>query len=150
MGVVVGAARIGIERERTNGGVKAAVKVVYKGIRSNSRVVAPGGVIFECISSVRRVFSAFRIAEERERSIGRVVRRRWCCSKAPLCQWRCFDVPSPVLWSPTLKRSVPAPTPVLKLPSVLLQSENQPTAVFPTPVVRLRRAFCPSAVLNPG
>jgi hypothetical protein len=52
-----------------------------------------------------------------------------------------FSTPSPVPWSPTLKRSVPAPTPVLKLPSVLLKSENHPTAVFPTPVVRLKRAF---------
>src|SRR5882724_4315935 len=61
-----------------------------------------------------------------------------------------LSTPSPVDWFPTLKRSVPAPTPVLKLPSVLLHSENQPTAVFATPVVRLKRAFCPSAVLNPG
>ena len=49
-----------------------------------------------------------------------------------------------------LKRSVPAPTPVLKLPSPLLQSENQPTAVLAEPVVRLNRAFCPSAVLKLG
>jgi hypothetical protein len=34
-------------------------------------------------------------------------------------------------------------------PSVSLQSENQPTVVFPTPAVRLNRAFCPSAVLKP-
>jgi hypothetical protein len=39
---------------------------------------------------------------------------------------------------------------VLKLPSALLKSEYQPTAVFPAPAVRLKRAFCPSAVLNPG
>jgi hypothetical protein len=51
---------------------------------------------------------------------------------------------------PVLKRSVPAPTPVLKLPSVLLKSENQPTAVFAEPVVRLKSAWSPSAVLNPG
>jgi hypothetical protein len=49
-----------------------------------------------------------------------------------------------------LERSVPAPTAVLKLPSVLLKSEYQPTAAFPTPVVRFLRAFCPSAVLKPG
>ena len=39
---------------------------------------------------------------------------------------------------------------VLKLPSVLLKSEYQPTAVFAEPVVRLKSAFCPSAVLNLG
>jgi hypothetical protein len=45
---------------------------------------------------------------------------------------------------------VPAPTPVLKLPPVRVLSDNQPTAVFAEPVVRLRREFCPSAVLNPA
>src|SRR5262249_47932056 len=35
-------------------------------------------------------------------------------------------------------------------PAVLLKSENQPTPVFAEPVVRLKSAFCPSAVLNPG
>src|SRR5581483_583558 len=49
-----------------------------------------------------------------------------------------------------LKRRVPAPTAVLKLPSVLLSSENQPTAVFAEPVVRLKRAWSPSAVLKLG
>ena len=33
---------------------------------------------------------------------------------------------------------------------MLLFSENQPMPVFATPVVTLERAFCPSAVLNPG
>src|SRR6266480_5256567 len=61
-----------------------------------------------------------------------------------------FWTPSPVLWSPTLNRSVPAPTAVLKLPSVLLKSEYQPNAAFATPVVMLKRAWSPSAVLNPG
>ena len=59
-------------------------------------------------------------------------------------------VPNAVFWSPVLKRSVPAPVAVLKLPSALLKSENQPTAVFAAPVVRLKRAFCPSAVLKLG
>jgi hypothetical protein len=47
-----------------------------------------------------------------------------------------------------LKRSVPAPTAVLKLPSPLLNSENQPNAEFAEPVVTLARALAPSAVLN--
>ena len=45
--------------------------------------------------------------------------------------------PTAVFWSAVLKRSVPAPTAVLKLVSTVLLSENQPTAVFATPVVRL-------------
>jgi hypothetical protein len=49
-----------------------------------------------------------------------------------------------------LRRSVPAPTAVLKLPSVSLLSENQPTAVFAMPVVMLKRVWSPSAVLNPA
>ena len=58
--------------------------------------------------------------------------------------------PNAVFASAVLKRSVPAPVAVLKLPAVLLLSENQPTAVFADPVVRLKRAFCPSAVVKLG
>jgi len=46
--------------------------------------------------------------------------------------------------------SVPAPTPVLKLAVLAVKSENQPTAVFPAPVVRLLRALVPSAVVKLG
>jgi hypothetical protein len=49
-----------------------------------------------------------------------------------------------------LSKSVPAPTPVLKLASVLLRSESNPTAVLNVPVVRLKRALQPSAVFPPG
>jgi hypothetical protein len=45
--------------------------------------------------------------------------------------------PTAVLESPVFRASVPAPTPVLKLPAALLKSEDQPTAVFAEPVVRL-------------
>jgi hypothetical protein len=71
-------------------------------------------------------------------------------NKSPAVPIAVFDSPSPVFWSPMLKSSDPAPTAVLKLPSVSLNSENQPTAVFEDPVVRLKRAFCPSAVLKLG
>ena len=71
-------------------------------------------------------------------------------SKSAAAPMAVLLTPSLVLWFPTLKRSAPAPVAVLKLPSALPQSENQPTAVFAAPVVRLKRAFCPSAVLNPG
>ena len=40
--------------------------------------------------------------------------------------------------------------PVLKLPMVTENSEHQPTPVFAEPVVRLLRAFVPSALVNPG
>lgn len=58
--------------------------------------------------------------------------------------------PKAVFWSAVLKSSVPAPVAVLKLPCVVLESENQPTAVLAEPVVRLKRAFCPSAVVKFG
>src|SRR6476646_11221722 len=58
--------------------------------------------------------------------------------------------PNAVFASAVLKRSDPAPVAVLKLTVVRLPSENQPPAVFAEPVVRLKSAFCPSAVLNPG
>jgi hypothetical protein len=40
--------------------------------------------------------------------------------------------------------------PVLKLPMVTENSEYQATPVFAEPVVRLLRAFVPSALVNPG
>jgi hypothetical protein len=56
---------------------------------------------------------------------------------------RSAAAPNAVFWSEVLKRSAPAPVAVLKLPSVSLKSENQPTALFAEPVVRLKRAFLP-------
>ncbi len=44
----------------------------------------------------------------------------------------------------------PAPMAVLKLPEVTLRSEYIPTPVLYMPVVRLKRALAPSAVLPPG
>jgi hypothetical protein len=38
----------------------------------------------------------------------------------------------------------------IEVPILLLLIENQPIAVLFVPLVRLRRAFCPSAVLPPG
>jgi len=58
--------------------------------------------------------------------------------------------PVAVFSSAVLARSVPTPIPVLRLPVVLLSSEDKPTAVLYIPLVRLRRAFWPSAVLPPG
>jgi len=43
--------------------------------------------------------------------------------------------PKAVLLSAVLKRRVPAPVAVLKLPAASLKSEYQPTAVFAEPVV---------------
>jgi hypothetical protein len=45
--------------------------------------------------------------------------------------------PNAVFSSTALKRSAPAPVAVLKLPVAVLKSDNQPTAVFAEPVVRL-------------
>jgi hypothetical protein len=39
---------------------------------------------------------------------------------------------------------------VLRLLVVLFLSEKNPTAVLYPPVLRLNRAFCPSAVFPPG
>src|SRR6266550_880884 len=61
-----------------------------------------------------------------------------------------FRTPSPTVGSPLSRRSVPAPTPVLKLLVLLLRSESKPNAELYRPVVRLKRAACPSAVLVEG
>src|SRR5205814_7596001 len=57
-------------------------------------------------------------------------------------------VPTAVFASPWLRTSVPAPTPVLKLPVKSCASENQPNAEFALPVMTLTRELVPSAVLN--
>ena len=75
---------------------------------------------------------------------------RWVGLPMPKVFNKCAAAPNAVFWSEVLKRSAPAPVAVLKLPSLTPCSENQPTAVFAAPVVRLNRAFWPSAVLNPG
>jgi hypothetical protein len=68
----------------------------------------------------------------------------------PLVLNKSAAAPKAVFSSAVLKRSAPAPVAVLKLPSAFRQSENQLTAVFAEPVVRLKRAFCPSAVVKLG
>lgn len=63
---------------------------------------------------------------------------------------RSAPAPRAVFWSAVLARSVVAPTPVLRLPMLFENSECQPSAVFPAPLVRLKRALSPSAVLKLG
>jgi hypothetical protein len=58
--------------------------------------------------------------------------------------------PIAVFSSALLNRSVPTPTAVLKLAVISLKSGNQPTAVFPAPLVRFFSAFVPSAVVKFG
>src|SRR5215475_7153365 len=58
--------------------------------------------------------------------------------------------PMAVFESALLNSSVAAPTAVLKPPVVTFSSENAPAAVLAEPVVRLRRAFSPSAVVKLG
>jgi hypothetical protein len=70
--------------------------------------------------------------------------------RTPVLLNKSAAAPNAVFSRAVLKRRAPAPVAVLKLPSALLKSEYQPTAVFAEPVVRLKKAFCPSAVLNPG
>src|SRR6266508_1730510 len=70
--------------------------------------------------------------------------------KLPVVLWKSAPAPVAVFASAVLTRSVPAPRPVQKLPSVRLRTENIPTAVLYRPVVRLKSALCPSAVLPPG
>jgi hypothetical protein len=54
--------------------------------------------------------------------------------KVPVVLNKSAAAPMAVFRSAILKRSVPAPTAVLKLVSTALLSENQPTAVFATPI----------------
>src|SRR6266536_1367398 len=58
-------------------------------------------------------------------------------------------VPAAVLEFPLLRSSDPAPTAVLKKPSVSCHCEYHPSPVLNPPVVRLLRALNPSLVLPP-
>jgi hypothetical protein len=66
----------------------------------------------------------------------------------PVVLLKSAAAPTAVFWSAVLNSSAPAPTAVLKLPSVPLRSENQPNAEFAAPVVTLPRALVPSAVFS--
>ena len=68
----------------------------------------------------------------------------------PVVLLRSAPAPVAVFSFAVFTRSVPAPTPVQKLPSARLRSEYMPNAELYKPVVRLPRASCPSAVLPPG
>ena len=68
---------------------------------------------------------------------------------APVVLFKAPSAPVAVLASAVLAKSVPAPTAVLKLPILLLLIEKQPVALLYVPLVRLRSAFCPCAVLPP-
>ena len=68
----------------------------------------------------------------------------------PVVLLKSAPAPVAVFSSAVLRRSAPAPVPVQKLPSVRLSSENIPIPVLYRPLVRLKRALSPSAVLPPG
>ncbi len=65
--------------------------------------------------------------------------------ESPVVLFKSAPAPVAVLLSAVLSTNVPAPIPVLNLPSVTLGRENQPTAVLYVPLVRLRKgvlSFC--------
>jgi hypothetical protein len=71
----------------------------------------------------------------------------WAVFAAPVVLSKSAPAPVAVFSSPLFNASVPAPTPVLKLAVVSVYSDRQPSAVSKPPVVRLKRAWWPSAVL---
>jgi len=99
--------------------------VVGKCEGSSARVLLGGVVMYERGSSNGRVFSACRIEQKR--------RLADCGVGVSLIEGERAGA-----------------KPVLKLPMVTENSEHQPTPVFAEPVVRLLRAFVPSALVNPG
>jgi len=158
--VMVAAGVVG-QRGTTTGRVVTPGGVTEKGQTTRSRIAASGGVRTQCFKTVGRVVASFgvakkriktdgrvavagRIAKECERSIGGVADANSVAESAP--------APVAVFSFAVLLKSVPAPTPVQKLPSVILKSEYIPTAVLyrPALVSKFARARCPSAVLPPG
>ncbi len=84
-----------------------------------------------------------RVIEKCGRSVGRVLCEPMVFSKSAAAPVAVFE-------SAVLSASVPAPTPVLKLPVVTFKSEDQPSPVLAAPLVRFLRAFVPSAVVKLG
>lgn len=95
----------------------------------------------------------------------RVQRDRWRCwnpgsvvKKGRTLQWLCCWVGSVIQKRPGaccrvgvcgVGKKRPSADGRIEVPILLLLIENQPIAVLFVPLVRLRRAFCPSAVLPP-
>ena len=65
----------------------------------------------------------------------RAAARRLCCQSR---RWLNKAPPRQTQFWSDVEKERPAPVAVLKLPSMLLKSENQPTAVFAEPKVRLK------------
>jgi len=117
------------KRAKASRGVEGASGVIKKRIGTDAGIAGPRGVGEEGECSVGRVTVADGIAKERAitdgcigAALGVAKQGQYaiCCvvEACGVVQKRCrpiavFCVPSPVLWFPTLKRSVPAPTAAL-------------------------------------
>jgi hypothetical protein len=110
----------------THSGVGTGKSVTFERLRPDCYV---GAYIYSLDVSES---AASGIVEKRSRALG--------CVAAGGVEQRAV-VPTAVFSFPVFSTSVPAPTPVLKLPVVTLLSENQPTAVLAAPVVRLKGRF---------
>jgi hypothetical protein len=113
-----------------------------------------GCVVVEGVGSVRRVLATASIAKEGFISNSRVAETDSVTEKRPVTNSRIgtgFGVtqngsrPRSGIFVGSVEQECPSTGGVLKLPSRLLMSENNLTAVLYVPVVRLRRALVPPA-----
>ena len=88
------------------------------------------------------VENADGVGQQRERSAGGVVFAGGVTQKGPGAGSRIMVC--------RVQRKRPGTKSGVEVRGVAAKIEYQPTAVLPEPVVRFLRAFCPSAVLNPG
>ena len=108
-------------------------------MKTVGRVVAAGGVVGERFPSIGRVIAADRLLSRAATPTAVL---------SPPVFNKSAAVPTAVLLFPVLRSSAPAPTAVLLLPSVLAKSAYQPNTAFARPVMLLKRAWPPSAVLD--
>ena len=128
----------------TGGGVANAGDVAEERLITDGRVDVSSGVSKERAFLPMAVLAPpVELAKEGKRSIGRVGNASRVAQKRSPRQWPYFRLQ-------IFNARVPAPTPVLKPPPLRVLSDNEPTAVFAEPVVRLKGPFVPSAVLKPG
>ena len=132
---------VAIERSITGGRVASPV-VLLKSAVTPVAMLKPPSVLLERANAPVAVFSSAMVLFKRAAAPTAVLLMPVVLNKSAH--------PSRRIGITRVDTSVPAPTPVLKLPVVALKSEYQPTPVFAEPVVRLREGVLPFRCVEPG
>ena len=123
--------------------------VAEEGMISHSGVVNAGDIAEECATADGRVCHTFGIVDKCRRSSGRIEAAGRVVQKRCRANGGVLSSLTRTLISDVEKKRSRTQSGVVT--PVCVAPERKPTYCrFPTPVVRLNREFCPSAVLKPG